>query len=102
MAVGDVEETVLERQIYYVGHVKCRIVYSSGLGDGLGQVDLRLLHIDAVHLAGSCGPCQPRRYPQPKSRTRRPGLRFGSRYAALVSAVYLLRDSSISSLKPIV
>ena len=57
--MGDVEEIVLEGQVGNVSHVKVSVGVCSRLRGGAGQVDLRFLYVDAVHLARLDRPGQP-------------------------------------------
>ena len=52
VAVGDIEEAVLEGEVRHVGHLEYRVAPPARFGDGPCQLDLGLLHVHAVQLAG--------------------------------------------------
>ena len=51
MAMSGVEGVVFKGQVGHVPYVKRRVVMSARRGGGSGHLDLRLFHVDAVHLA---------------------------------------------------
>ena len=50
--MGRVEGVVLEGKLGDVANVERRVAMSAGSGGGPGQANLRLFHVDAMHLAG--------------------------------------------------
>ena len=62
----DVEGVVLEGEVGHVAHVEYRVPVSLGPGNRPRGLDLRLLYVDAVQLAGLDGLGQSHRYrPRP-------------------------------------
>ena len=62
MAVGHVEEAVLEGEFRHIAQVEYRVLLSALLSDDPRQFNLRLLHIHTVQLSGVNGLCQPHGY----------------------------------------
>ena len=61
VVVDDVEEAVIEGKVNHVANVEDRVIPTLRRGDRPRQVDLRLLHVDAVQLTGIDGLGQPHR-----------------------------------------